>query len=517
MITFEWIVGVLLGAVALAAASRRFGAPYPSLLALGGVVLAFVPGSPAWTLEPDLALALFIAPVLLDAAFDTSTRDLKDNWLPVAGLVLIAVGLTTIAVAVVAHTMVPGLPWAAAVALGAAVAPPDAAAATAILRQVRLPQRIVTILEGESLLNDASALLIYRLAVGAVAAGNFSPAAVAPTFVLVVAGSLVFGWALARAVLWLLTRIADPSSAIVVQFGTTFGVWILAERLGLSGILTIVAYAITIARDAPRLTPAMIRVPSYAVWDTAVFVLNVLAFVMIGLQVRPIWEQLDASVRTEYVLVAAAVLLTVIVVRFAWVMTNNAAMRWDIARHGFHPPRPMLRPSLHSGLAISWCGMRGIVTLAAAFGLPAGFPYRDLILFTAFAVVVGTLTIQGLSLKALLRRLRLEDGDPVTAEISKARECGYHAALQILEGDGSPEAELLRREYCAVLTRAEDDRNGFIPGERPADPLRRLAIAAARKAINDLRDSGAIGDNAFHRVEQELDWYELSTTASNDG
>ena len=294
MITFEWIVGVLLGAVALAAVSRRFGMPYPSLLALGGVILAFVPGGPTWTLEPDLALALFIAPVLLDAAFDTSTRDLKDNWLPVAGLVLIAVGLTTVAVAVVAHTMVPGLPWAAAVALGAAVAPPDAAAATAVLRQVRLPQRIVTILEGESLLNDASALLIYRLAVGAVATGSFSPAAVAPTFLVVVAGSLVFGWALSRGVLWLLTRITEPSSAIVVQFGTAFGVWILSEHLGLSGILTIVAFAITIARDAPRLTPAVIRVPAYAVWDTAVFVLNVLAFVMIGLQVRPIWEGLDA-------------------------------------------------------------------------------------------------------------------------------------------------------------------------------------------------------------------------------
>ncbi|HEX9461192.1 MAG TPA: cation:proton antiporter [Alphaproteobacteria bacterium] len=517
MLVFEWIVAVLLGAVALAALARRIGAPYPSLLALGGVVLAFVPGGPSWTLDPELALALFIAPVLLDAAYDTSTRDLRDNWLPVAGLVLIAVTLTTVAVAVVAHAMVPSLPWAAAVALGAAVAPPDAAAATAVLKQVRLPQRLVTILEGESLLNDASALLIYRLAVGAVATGGFSPAAVAPTFVLAVIGSVAAGWALARVALRVLARIDDATSAIVVQFGTTFGVWILAERLGLSGILTIVVYAIAVARDAPTRTPAVIRVPAYAVWDTAVFVLNVLAFVMIGLQVRPIWEQLDAAVRQEYALVAGAVLLTIIVVRFAWAMSYNAVVRWRIARYGFHPPRPMLRPTVQSGLVISWCGMRGIVTLAAAFGLPAGFPYRDLIVFTAFCVVVGTLVVQGLSLKPLLQRFHFEDADPVAAEVSQARREAYQAALRALDGDTSPEAELLRREYSAVLSQAKRNPDGFIPGERPADPLRRRAIAAARKAVNDLRDTGAIGDNAFHRVEQELDWNELSAASPSDG
>lgn len=516
MLVFEWVVAVLLGAVALAALARRLGVPYPSLLALGGVVLAFVPGGPSWMLDPDLALALFIAPVLLDAAYDTSIRDLKHDWVAVTSLVVVAVTLTTAAIAIVAHAMVPGLPWAAAVVLGAAVAPPDAAAATAVLRQVRLPQRIVTILEGESLLNDASALLIYRLAVSAAAAGEFSAADVAPTFVLAVVGSAVVGWVLARVMLWFGAQIDDAPSAIVVQFGATFGVWILADRLDLSPILTIVVYAIRIAREAPARTSALVRVPAYAVWDTAVFVLNVLAFVTIGLQVRPIWEQLDAAVREEYGLVAGAVLLTVIVVRFVWVMSYNAVARWRIARYGFHPPRPMHRPSVQGGLVISWCGMRGIVTLAAAFGLPSGFPYRDLILFTAFAVVVGTLVVQGLSLKPLLQWLHLEDEDPVTAEVGKARRKAYQAALRALDGDNSPEAQLLQREYRSVLSQAEQDREGFVAGERPADPLRRRAIAAARQTINDLRDAGEIGDNAFHRVEQELDWYELSA-ARNDG
>ncbi|HXO69233.1 MAG TPA: cation:proton antiporter, partial [Bradyrhizobium sp.] len=251
MVTFEWIIGLLLGAVLLSALARRTQVPYPTFLALGGMALAFLPGSPSWTLEPDLALALFVAPVLLDAAFDTSLRDLRDNWLPVSTLVFIAVGLTTATVAVLAHWLVPGMPWAAAIALGAIVAPPDAAAATAILRQVKLPYRLLKILEGESLLNDASALLIYRVAVGAAVLEHFKWSTFAPTIVLGLAGSLIAGYAFAKLQAPLTRRITDAPSAIIVQFAGTFTVWIVAEHIGLSGILTIVAYAITIARTAP--------------------------------------------------------------------------------------------------------------------------------------------------------------------------------------------------------------------------------------------------------------------------
>jgi NhaP-type Na+/H+ or K+/H+ antiporter len=184
----EVLIGLILAATLLAAAARRVGAPYPVFLALGGALLAFVPGAPSLTVPPDLALALFVAPILLDAAYDASPRDLRDNWAPVTGLVVVAVGLTTLAVAVVARTLMPAMPWAPAIVLGAVVAPPDAAAATAVLRQLKPPHRLLTILEGESLLNDASALLIYRLAVGAVAANSFSIGAVAPTFLLAVVG-----------------------------------------------------------------------------------------------------------------------------------------------------------------------------------------------------------------------------------------------------------------------------------------------------------------------------------------
>ena len=325
---FEQLLSLFVAAVILAALARRVGAPYPVFLALGGAVLAFVPGAPSMTLPPELVLAIFVAPILLDAAFDASLRDLKDNWAPVTGLVVFAVAFTTLAVAVVVRALVPEMPWAPAIALGAVVAPPDAVAATAVLRPLRPPHRILTILEGESLLNDATALLIYRLAVGAVAANGFSIGSVAPTFLLAVAGSVIVGPALAWITLRVLDRVQHVPTGIILQFVSTFAVWMLAEHIGLSGVLTVVCYAITAAQSAPGRIPARIRIPTYAVWETVVFALNILAFIFIGLQIRPILEGLEAADRSRYFAVAGAVLLTVIVVRFAWHMSFNAVVRW---------------------------------------------------------------------------------------------------------------------------------------------------------------------------------------------
>ena len=298
MSELEQLLGLFVAGVILAAAARHVGAPYPVFLALGGALLAFLPGAPSFTVAPELALALFVAPVLLDAAYDASLRDLKDNWGSVTGLVVFAVVFTTAAVALVARALLPSIPWAAAITLGAVVAPPDAVAATAVLRPLRPPQRLLTILEGESLLNDASALLIFRLAVGAVAAHGFSLATVAPTFLLAVAGSLVVGTALGRLTLRLLEWVQHVPSVIILQFVGTFGVWLLADRLGLSGVLTMVCYAMTVARTSPERTPARTRIPSYAVWETVVFALNILAFIFIGLQIRPILDGLAPAVRS---------------------------------------------------------------------------------------------------------------------------------------------------------------------------------------------------------------------------
>jgi monovalent cation/hydrogen antiporter len=376
---------------------------------------------------------------------------------------------------------------------------------------LRPPHRILTILEGESLLNDASALLIYRLAVGAVTANGFSIAAVAPTFLLAVVGSLVAGPALGWLILRLMERVQHVPTAIILQFVSAFGVWVFADSVGLSGVLTMVCCATTVARTSPERTPARTRIPTYAVWETAVFALNILAFIFIGLQIRPILEGLAAADRGRYFAVAGTVLPTVIIVRFAWHMSFNAVLRWRLRRFGFHPPRPMLRPTIGSGLIISWAGMRGIVSLAAAMALPSAFPYRDLVVLTAFSVVLGTLAIQGLTLKPLLRALDLHDDDPVGREVSAARERALRAGLASFARDRSPIAQVVRQEFTARL--AYERPNAVEAGDvtRSAhSEIYRRALQAARQAVLAMRANDEIGDDAFHRIEEELDWLEMA-------
>lgn len=507
----EQVLLLFVAAILLAAAARKLGAPYPVFLALGGAALALVPGAPHLTLPPDLVLALFVAPILVDAGYDASLRDLKDNWLPLTSLVVVAVGLTTAAVACVAHALVPSLPWAAAIALGAIVAPPDAVAATAVLRPLHPPQRILGILEGESLLNDASALLVYRLAVGAVAAGGFSFQAVAPAFVLSVIGSLVVGPVLGWLTQRLLERVQHIPTAIILQFVGTVAVWQMAEHLGLSGVLTTVCFAMTLARLAPARIEARVRVPTNAVWATVVFALNIFAFIFIGLQLRPILIELPAATRDQYLGVAAAVLVTVIVVRIGWHMAFNRMLQLFGRHRGIKVARLMLKPTLGSGIVISWAGMRGIVTLAAALALPEKFPGRDLIVLTAFLVVLGTLLIQGLTLKPLLRLLHLRDGDPVGDEEAAARQRMLEAAFAGLPTDSTPAIELVRKNLKMHLGRPlHDSGSAFASFGAEYDAAYEKALEAARATLLAMRDAAEIGDDAFHALENELDWLEAS-------
>jgi monovalent cation/hydrogen antiporter len=516
MDVFEVVVAVMLGGALLALAARRFGAPYPALVALAGAVMALVPGTPTLVLDPELALALFVAPVLLDAAFDSSLRDLRANWRPIVSLAVGAVLLTIAVVALVARALVPDMPWAAAIALGAIVAPPDAAAATAVLKHLRLPNRLMVILEGESLFNDATALLVYRLAVGAAVGGATVGWNVVPTLLGVTVGSVVLGLALSRIFIWVIPRIHDVATSVIVQFTSTFAAWLLAENLHLSGILTMVVLAIATARRSPDLMPARIRVPSYAVWEVAVFVLNVLAFVLIGFQLKSIVERLDRSSWVESLSVAAAVCVAVILARIAWVSVAAALGRW---RYG--PASPESRKSNDLGavspraaVLVGWCGMRGIVTLATALALPTGdagapaFPYRDLILFTAFAVVLATLIVQGLSLRFLMTRLRLEEDDTVEREVHIGRTATLRAALEVTDANGDERATIIRHWYELQLRRIEGkDQPEAAPG---GAELVLAAMRAERQRLLQLRREGVIGDAAFQRVEEELDWAELS-------
>jgi monovalent cation/hydrogen antiporter len=514
---FELIIGMLLLGALLTGIARALKIAYPILLAILGIGLAFVPNLPALTLDPEVALALFVAPILLDAAYDASLRDLRDNWRAVANLALVAIVLTVIAVAVVARWLVPGMSWPVAIALGAIVAPPDASAATTVLRQLRPPHRILVILEGESLFNDASALLIYRAAVAVTVGGAFLGWGSLPLLLLAITASVLVGILAGRFLMrFVSNRIQEAPSAILTQFLSVFMLWILAEQSGLSGIITIVCFAITVAQLSPQQTSARLRIPSYAVWEVAVFVLNILAFILVGLQLRPLLEKLERGEWASYLAFGGAVCATTILARIAWVMSYNTIVRWKNRHFGVRLPRPMMQPTVKSGIAISWCGMRGVVTLAAALALPDGshgsplFPHRDLILFAAFCVVVGTLVIQGLTLRPLMAALGLhEEDDVVEREVRLAKSATARAALRVLEERGESDAVVvLRREYEARLANVEQQEN---TETRPPElaSAHRLAIAAERRALAAMRVQGEIGDDAFHRLEEELDWAEV--------
>ncbi|TCL88159.1 sodium/proton antiporter (CPA1 family) [Rhizobium sp. PP-WC-2G-219] len=504
MQTFELLLALMLGAALLSMFASSMAVPYPTLLALGGVALAFIPGLPELGLPPDLILALFVAPVLLDAAHDMSLRDLKRSWKPVMSLVVMAVGLTTLAVAVVTRFFLPDMPWAAAIALGALLAPPDAVAALAVMRQVNPPHRIRTVVEGESLFNDASSLLIYRLAVGTIATGGLSFREVAPAFLLVAIGSVIVGWLLAKLTSGLIRRVADAPTATILQFVTTFGVWLLAERLHLSEVVTVVTFGITASRSSTLSMPANVRVSSFATWTTVTFVLNVLAFTLVGLQLSPILPMLKAGQHPDWLAFAFAILSLVIVVRLAWVLLYGVFYRDDQSM-----PGAMTRTeSMKAALVVGWSGMRGIVTLAAALALPQDFPFREFILLTALVVVLGTLVVQGLTLKPLLDWLGMNPDTTEEDELSIARTTALTAVLLALEGDDSPAADRIRTEYRAKLDEAAAGRDPHCSDDAM---LRQRIVPHARQAIDTLRNTGQIGDGPYRQVEQELDWLELST------
>ncbi len=519
MLLFQLVIALLLIGAVLALWADRIGVPYPALLAVAGVALALIPGTPRVALDPELALALFVAPVLLDAAYDASPRDLKQNLLPVSSLAVVAVLVTVAAVAIVAHRLVPGIGWPAAVTLGAIVAPPDASAATAVLRKLQPPHRVVVVLEGESLFNDATALLIYRIAVATALTGAISGWHVLPMLALTSVGSVFAGIVLARAYLLLTARVRDIPISILLQFIGTFAVWVIADRTGLSAILTMISYAMTLARLAPGRTGARRRISSYAVWEVAVFVLNVLAFVLIGLQLRGIVSRAEGADWGVDVLCALAICGTVIAVRIGWVMLHSTVARWWFRRSGRLRGHSGSPPSFGGSIVVAWCGMRGIVTLAAALALPgadsagAGFPERDTIVFCAFAVVLCTLVIQGSTLRPLMQWLGLKDDGSVQRELMLARAETARAALRVLEEEaGRPFTTVLRREYEVRLHSGEQGVPIEALGESAGGlaALQRRAVSAQRRMLVELRARNVIGDDAFHALEEEIDLLELT-------
>jgi CPA1 family monovalent cation:H+ antiporter len=344
--------------------------------------------------------------------------------------------------------------------------------------------------------------------------GSTFTTSVAAWQALAMVASVIAGFVMAHVYIRIVGRLTDIPSAIIMQFVGAFGIWILADKIGLSAIVTIVAFAITASRITAERTPAQLRIPSFAVWETVVFVLNVLAFVIIGLQVRPILDSLEADERTQYLQIAGLVLATVVLVRIAWVFTYNRAanLKYRLFGAGSWPGDYV--PTLSGSTIVGWCGMRGIVTLATAFALPGGhggeaaFPHRDLILLCAFTVVAGTLVVQGLTLRPLILLLGLKDDDMIGKEVRSARAELARVAAGIIDADDSDVAQTLRAEFA--MPSDEEIADGSDSEHAVRHRLRARIIAAQRQALVRMRAAAEIGDDAFHRIEEHLDRSEIN-------
>lgn len=507
MTFFESLLVLLLAAVVLLQVARRLSLPYPAMLAVAGVGLALVPGAPAITLDPETVLALFIAPVLLDAAFDFPLGAARRFWAPLVALAVVAVVVTTTLVAWIGWAFA-GLPLAAAIALGAIVSPPDAAAATAVLGAVAIPRSTDAVLRGESLFNDATALLLLN---GALAVQSHGAVdwGVGSRLLLAVPGGLLLGYLFAQGVRRINRFVTGTLGGNLLQFIIAFLVWIIAQRLQLSAVLCMVAFAMTLARSSELGQSPRMRVHSYAVWSTVVFVLNVFAFLMMGMQARTIVMQMQAARLDEALEFAGMVVAAVVLARLCIVVCYNRWTAWRYRRRG--EPEPA---TVRQAVFLGWCGMRGLVTLATAFALPASFPQRDLLVLTAFAVVLATLAVQGLTLVPLIRLLRLDQRGALAKELAAARASLAEAALEKLDGYDGPEMESLRYTYM-VERPATDEREGDAAFDRRRE-MGLAAVAAERRRLAELRQKHEVGAETYDLLQEEIDWRELLLLPDGD-
>ncbi len=525
------VIFLLLAAVAaLATIANRIGVPYPILLVISGLALAFVPPSflPRYELDAEIVFLLFLPPLLFASAFFTSWRDFKRNIRPIG---LLAVGLvlvTVVAVAAVAHFVV-GLRWAPAFVLGAIVSPTDAIAATAIAQRLGVPRRIVTLLEGESLLNDATGIVAYRIAIGVAAGAVFSFLGAGWQFVYGAAGGVTVGIAAGWIAVKAFQLLDDTPVEIVVSLLIPFTAYLAAEELphivwhellGLpgepffSGVLAAVAAGLYVGRFSPTIMSPTSRLEGGAVWNVVVFLLNGLAFILIGLQFPEVLERLgdDGYGPGQLVFYAGVVSLAVILARMLWVFPATYLPRMAFRSIRERDPSPPWR----SVAVISWAGMRGVISLAAALALPEAVASRDLILFLTFTVILATLVLQGLSLPFLIRLLGLEDDGSVEREETHARIATADAALARVDELAEEEwvredtAERVRGMYGYrrsrfVARKTGADEDGLEERSRAFQRLQREILLAQRDALVRLRDEGKISDEALHRIERDLD------------
>jgi monovalent cation/hydrogen antiporter len=512
------IAGLLVAVAGLSALARHLSLPYPIVLVIGGAAFGFIPGVPEVKLNPDVVLVVFLPPLLYGAAFFANLGDiranLRSNTLNAVGLVL----LTMVAVAVVAHALIPGMPWGAAFALGAIVSPTDPLAGAAIMRRLGVARRLVSITEAEGLFNDATALVAYRVAVVAVVDGSFSLGHAVLRFFVAVVGGIAIGLAVGWIIAFIRARTQDIQVSITISLLSGYAAFIPADQLGVSAVLAAVTAGIYMGVRGPRIINARTRLQGLYVWDILDFLLNAALFVLVGLQLRTVVDGLSGRATGDVVGYALAISLVVVGARLVW--TNT--MPYVIRALDRRPAQRLRRVGWRPRQVVAWAGMRGAVSLAAALALPlrtdAGtpFPQRDLIIFLTFAVIFATLVLQGLTLPALIRRLRVTDDGAGEQEELRARLEATKAALAQLDAlaeedwtrDDTIERmralyEYRKRRFAARAGKIEDD--GYEDRSLAYQQMVQSVLAAQRARLVDLRNEGAISNEVMNRVVREFD------------
>ncbi|PKA43639.1 Na+/H+ antiporter [Rhizobium sullae] len=519
---FELVIAMFLAIIALHYLAHRLGLPPSVALLTGGAALAFVPGLPAIEVDPELVLVIFLPPLLFDGAWSIAVDRLKRHMFGIASLAVGAVFFTTVVVAVVTHVLMPSLPWAGCAALGAIVSPPDAVSARAILERVNLPRRLQILLEGESLLNDASGLVLFRFAVAAATTGAFSATNAAGTFILLAAGGAIVGCVVGYAWVKLVRKLHDDYLMIAA---TTLMCWIaylLGEQLHVSGVIATVTAGLIASWHQHTVMSAATRMRGTSFWTVLVFLMEAMVFILIGLSLRDIVERgggFGALLETM-ALPALAILVTIVVARFVWIFASDVAI--ELAhRTGLARSVPM---GTGAATVLSWAGVRGVVTLALALSLPDAFPGRDFILVIAFAVIMGTVLLQGTTLGAVISWAGLRgteaEGAPMTmsqAEAAMAQVQFAKVKSLAFDTDGNLIHPQLLRRYehraTAIIDYAQRTED-YVPMLHAHFDVVLEAVAVGRTELIRLHRAGQIDDETLRELERDLDLEELSAISA---
>lgn len=500
-------LALLTATVVLAPAAQRLSVPYPAVLLALGLALAFIPGVPVLKPNPELILPLVLPPLLFAAARRTSWREFLDNRRPIALLAVALVGITAIAVGATLHALIPAVPLIAAIALGAAVAPPDAVAATAVAQKLGIPRRLRTILEGEGLSNDATSLVLYEVAVAGTMTGAFSAWGAGKALGLAVVLGVVVGLVIAVATRWLVNKLPPHPAGSGLVLVVPFAAYAAADAVHGSGVLAVVTLALAMSRYGDT-ESSQTRLATGTTWEIVELLLTGSAFAFVGLQMRAVADSIDAPL-DELLLQGLALTVVVIVVRFLWIFPV-ASIDERLHRRRQHIAEPIGRREM---TVSSWAGMRGVVTLAAVLALPPDFPERGRLVFFAFVVIVVTLLLQGLTLPTLVRRLGVraapdEEDDAIRALIERARDAGMKRLDELRDEDGADHEVIGHARDNAErmwhsLGLTPDDADSSDP--MAVNALKDEMLAAARDAVVAARSESGTDPTVVDRVLRRLD------------